>query len=361
MGDTTASAQVLVVVGGYADAAQPGIHVFQCDTATGSLVACATLDGIANPSFLVVHPNQRWLYAVSETSAHSDGTPGSVWALRYEPDPPILKPINHQPSGGDSPCHAQLDASGHWLLVSNYGTGTIAVLPILADGSLGEITDVVQHQGSSVHPQRQAGPHTHSSTVTPDNRFVIVADLGLDQLLVYAFDSSAGKLNAHARAETQPGAGPRHMVFHPGGQFMYVANELASSVSLYDYDATRGTLRQRQTIATLPAGPLENLPAHIAISPSGQRVYVSNRGHDSISVFDVEADGRLARATIASCGGTWPRHFALAPGDNFMLVANQRSDEVGVLRLSPGAEAIGTPVARVRVAQAACVQWYGGV
>lgn len=356
MSTSSAYAQPLVVAGSYAPAAQPGIHLFRFDDATGTLAACGAYAGIANPSFLIAHPNRRWLYAVSETLQRHDGTPGSVWALRFAGEPLTLQPVNQQPSGGDSPCHLQLDASEKWLLVSNYSSGTVAVLPILRDGSLGEMTDLVQHAGRSVHPDRQDGPHAHSAVFAPDNRFAIVADLGLDQLLVYAFDSSAGKLSAHARAGARPGAGPRHMAFHPDGRRLYVANELDNTLSVYDYDASSGALHQQQTAGTLPPGAPENTVADIHVSPSGRRLYVSNRGHDSIAVFDVAADGRLARSAIAPCGGNGPRHFALVPGGHFMLVANQASNEVSVLPLLAGPETIGAPIDSTAVTQVSCVQ-----
>lgn len=356
MTDSTVSEQPLVIVGSYAEADQPGIHLFHLDETTGALSASGAFAGIANPSFVVTHPQQPWLYAVSETSAAQDGTSGHVWALRFERDPLRLEALNHQPSAGDHPCHLELDASGKWLLVSNYTSGTVAVLPIQADGSLGEITDLIQHTGSSgVNRERQAGPHAHSATFTPDQRFVIVADLGLDQLLVYAFDAETGKLRACGHAETQPGAGPRHIAFHPNGRFVYVANELNSTVSLYDYHAVSGTLQARQTIATVPSGQ-ENWSADIHLSPSGRHVYVSNRGHESIAGFEVAEDGSLSQVATVSCGGSWPRHFMLAPGGNFVLVANQYSGSVAVLPLYAESEALGETAAQAAVPQAACVQ-----
>src|SRR6266487_21084 len=199
MDDTTAAAQPLVVVGSYAPAAQPGIHVFRFDDATGALTACGSFAGVVNPSFLIVHPNRRWLYAVSETS-QQDGAPGSVWALRFEYDPVSIQPANHRPSGGDSPCHLQLDSSGKWLLVSNYGSG---------------------------------------------------------------------KIGARTHIDTRPGAGPRHIAFQPSGQRMYVAHELDSTVSVYDYEASNGALFERQSIETTPPDVLENLVADIHLSSSG--------------------------------------------------------------------------------------------
>ncbi|MCI0394617.1 MAG: lactonase family protein, partial [Chloroflexi bacterium] len=211
--------------------------------------------------------------------------------------------------------------------------------------------------GDSVHPQRQERPHAHSTIFAPDNRFVIVADLGMDELLVYAFDSSAGKLHPQVQTATRPGAGPRHMVFHPGGRRLYVANELDSTVTVYHYEPNDGGLREQQRVDTLPPGAPENAVADIHLSPAGGRVYVSNRGHDSIAVFDVAPDGRLARIAVAPCGGQWPRHFTLAPGGRFILVANQYSDELVALPLLAGPEAIGPPVARAAVRQPSCVQF----
>ncbi len=351
------SSQPLLFVGSYAAADQPGIHAFHFDEASGALTPIGSLAGVANPSFLAVHPNRRWLYAVGETSQKNDGAPGSVWAVRFEREPWAIHRVNQQPSGGDWPCHLQIDATGRWLFVSNYGTGSVGVLPILADGALGEMTDLVQHRGHSVNPERQEGPHAHSATLTPDNRFVIVADLGTDELAVYRLDATAGKLGEHARVKTRPGAGPRHLAFHPDGQRVYVANELDSTVTVYDYDAASGALRERQSVEGLPPGAPENTAADIHLSPSGDRVYMSNRGHNSLAVFSVEADGRLTRIAAPSCGGNWPRNFALAPGGRFILVANQYSGEVSVLPRQAGAEEIGAPVARAAVPQASCLQF----
>jgi 6-phosphogluconolactonase len=353
----TTAAQSLLFVGGYAAADQPGIHVFRFDQSRGTLAAEGSFAGIDNPSFLIGHPGRRWLYAVGEMSRQQNDRSGSVWALRFDPEQGAIEPINQRPSGGDAPCHLALHSSGNWLVVSNYSSGSVAVLPILADGSLGEQTDLVQHHGSGADPRRQEGPHAHSATFSPDEHFVIVADLGLDQLLVYRFDASAGTLSPHGHGSARPGAGPRHLAFHPSGQQLYAANELDSTISVYDYDASGGTLRERQTLSTLPPGAPHSQVADIHVAPTGDRVYVSNRGHNSIAVFDIGADGRLAPLTIATCGGDWPRNFALAPGGRFLLVANQYSGDVSVLPLLDGAEPVGPPIAREPVARASCVQF----
>jgi len=400
------SDQLLVFIGSYAAVAEPGIHAFGFDTESGALTPCGSFTGIANPSFLIANSratrsseNELILYAVSESSVNEE-PPGSVWALKVEraagSGAVRMSAINHQPSRGGLGCHLTLDASGRWLLVANYGTGSAGVMPVLPDGSLGEMTSHVQHVGSSgvnagrqaggppppapprLRPEaagRQEGPHAHSTTLSPDNRFAIIADLGLDQLIVYQFDRVLGKLNRHGQAQTRPGAGPRHAVFHPNGHILYVANELGSTVSAYAWDAASGTLREMQVLDTIPFGPTgeaglapdpkglppgspENYVADIHIAAAADRLYVSNRGHDSIAVFDVDAAGELSRVAVPSCGGQWPRNFALAPG-RFMLVANQHSDEVAVLPLLEGPAALGAPVGRVAVPQACCVEIAG--
>jgi 6-phosphogluconolactonase len=359
MDETTASAQEFVFVGSYASAEQPGIHAFHFDAASGALALRGTQAGIAFPSFVVVHPSGRWLYAVSETSTQQNGTPGAVWALEIASETGALRPINRQPAG-DAPCHLEIDATGQWLVVSNYASGSVGVMPIGPNGALGATTELIQHHGHGPNPERQEAAHAHSARFAPDNRFVVVADLGMDELFVYAFDSSNGRRGAHARANARPGAGPRHLAFHPNGRHVYVANELDCTVSLYDYDAASGALHARQALDTLPAGAPETTVADIHITPAGDRVFVSNRGHDSIAAFDVGPDGRLEPRAIQPCGGGCPRNFALAPGGRFILVANQNSGGVAVLPLLPGAAAIGAPIARVEVPGASCIQFVTG-
>jgi 6-phosphogluconolactonase len=351
------STQPLVFVGGYALIGQPGLQACRFDPASGALKAIASFSGILNPGFLVAHPNGRWLYAASETSQAESGHFGEVWALRYDVEPFTIEPLNHQSSRGDAPCHLRLDASGRWLLVTNYSTGSAAVYPIRADGSLGEMADFVQHHGHGPNPQRQEGPHTHSSIMTPGNRFAVIADLGLDQLLIYELDQHTGKLRLHGAAPSQPGAGPRHLAFHPDGQHLYAANELDSTIALYDYDAASGSLRERQVLATLPPGAPENTVADIHIDSAGKRVYVSNRGHNSIAAFEISAGGQLVLAGCWPCGGNWPRNFALAPGGRYMLVANQYSNAVSVLPLAGPEGVIGSAVATLAGPGPGCIEF----
>lgn len=347
---------VFLLIGSYADADQPGIRGFQFDQQTGQLTPAGTLVGIPNPSFLTVHPNRRWAYSVGETDRRHP-TPGSVWAVQIDPQAAQFQVGNQQPSQGDWPCHAEIDAAGEWLLVTNYGSGNFSVLPVQANGQLGAPTDTVQHTGSGPNAQRQEGPHTHSSCFTRDGKFAIVADLGIDQLLLYRLDRSSGKLSLHSVAQAAPGAGPRHIACDASGRHVYVANELDSTVTLYDYDGEQGTLSERQTLSTLPAGAPENTCADIHIAPDGTRLYVSNRGHNSLAVYDIAADGRMTLVATPSCGGDCPRNFAISPNGRFALVANQRSDEVCVFPVSAGAQPLGDVVARVRMPAASCIQF----
>ena len=351
------TSQQVLYIGGYAPTEQPGIHACTFDDATGALVLHDSFAGIVNPSYVLVHPNGSWLYAVSETSQQKEGMPGAVWALRCTREPWRIEPINHQVSGGDLPCHLEMNATGQWLLVSNYASGSVSVLPILAEGALGEMTDLVQHQGSGSNPERQEGPHAHSATFTPDQRFVIVADLGIDTLLVYAFDTVSGRLRLHTQISARSGSGPRFKTFHPNSQHVYVNHELDNTVVVYDYEAASGKLRERQVVETLPQGATQSTIAGMQISPAGDRLYVSNRGHDSISVFKIQSDGSLVQLAIRPCGGRFPRHIAIAPSGRFLLVANQQSDEVVVLPALDGMEALGEPISRISALGASCIHF----
>jgi 6-phosphogluconolactonase len=248
-----------------------------------------------------------------------------------------LKPINQTSSGGSGPCHLVLDKSGKNLLVANYGSGSVAVIPVAADGKLGEATCVIQHHGKSVNPQRQEGPHAHCVTLSPDNRFAFVCDLGLDQVLVYGFDANAGTLTPAEPAfvALKPGAGPRHMVFRPDGKFAYVVNELDSTITSFAYDATAGALKELETVTTLPGyydGP--NTAAEIAVHPSGKFLYTSNRGNESVVLFTIDREtGKLTWIEEQNTGGKTPRHFGIEPAAKHMAIANQDSDTLLASRI----------------------------
>jgi 6-phosphogluconolactonase len=270
--------------------------------------------------------------------------------------------LNQQSSGGVGPCHLAVDPTGKCLLVANYGDGSIAALPIRVDGTLGGPATRIVHQGSSVNPGRQAGPHAHFIIPDPANRFALTCDLGLDQVLVYRLDAVESTLAANDPpfAAVKPGSGPRHLAFHPSGRFVFLINEMSATLVAFAYDAGRGTLKELQTLSTLP----ENFTgtksgAEVQVHPSGKFVYGSNRGHDSIAVFGFDpGSGRLTFLECQSTQGKAPRHFALDPTGQWLLAENQDSDSIVVFRvdgrtgrLSPTGQtvSVGAPVCAVFV------------
>ena len=245
--------------------------------------------------------------------------------------------LNQQPSGGGGPCHLAVDKTGKCILVANYGSGSIAALPIRADGTLAEPSATIQHQGSSINPQRQAGPHAHFITPDPANRFAFACDLGLDKVLVYSLDPVTGALapNTPPSAAIQPGSGPRHLAFRPDGHFAYLINEMGATLTAFAYDAKGGCLTELQTLPTLPPDFTGGKSgAEVQVHPSGKFVYGSNRGHDSIAVFAVDRhSGKLAWVECQSTQGKTPRHFAIDPTGQWLLAENQDSDNIVVFRI----------------------------
>jgi 6-phosphogluconolactonase len=331
-----------VYVGTYTEKGSKGIYAFRLQTKGLEVSQNITLVplGLAaeaeNPSFLEVDQKRRLLFAVNEIDTFNGKASGAVSAYKIHPDGKLAF-INQVASGGAGPCHLVLDKEGKHLLIANYGAGSVAVIPVAEDGKLGEATDVKQHEGKSVHPERQKGPHAHCVTLSPDNAFAYVCDLGLDKVMVYKFDAKAGKLMANdpAFVATKPGAGPRHMAFRPDGKFAYVLNELDSTVSTYAADATTGALKELQTISTLPGyydGP--NTAAEIQMHPTGKWVYTSNRGNETIILFNVDAEkGTLTWVEEQNTGGKKPRHFGLEPTPRHMIICNQDSDMVLISRI----------------------------
>ncbi len=331
---------MLVYIGTYTRGESKGIYLYRLNPDTGELGPAGEPVAAVNPSFLVLHPNGRTLYAVTEAGRWQGKPTGAVAAFARDAATGALTPLNQQESHGRSPCHLGVDAAGKCLLVANYGTGTVAVLPIAADGSLRPASHTVQHEGSSAHPKRQRGPHAHSFTIAPDSRFAFAADLGIDKLMIYQLDAEAGRLTpnpACPHAALAPGAGPRHFAFHPSARYAYVINELDSTVTAFSYDAATGTLRTIQTVSTLPTGYTgTNSCADIHVGASGRWLYGSNRGHDSVAVFAIDsASGQLTPVGHQSTGGKTPRNFAIDPTGTLLLAANQNSDNVVVFKLDP--------------------------
>ncbi len=357
-----ADAPMLVYFGTYTGARSKGIYVSRFDPGTGRLSAPELAVATASPSFLALHPSRRFLYAAEETSMLEGKHVGVVSAFSLDAKTGRLTLLNRQSSGGEGPCHLAVDQSGKCLLVANYGNGVIAALPIQADGTLAEPGTIIQHKGSSVNPARQAGPHAHFITTDPADRFALACDLGLDEVLVYRLDPAKARLVANDPpfASVKPGSGPRHLAFDPSGRFVFLINEMSSTLTAFAYDAKRGALKEVQTISTLPetfAG--ERSGAEVQVHLSGKFVYGSNRGHDSIAVFGFDPKrGQLTCLQHQTTQGKMPRHFAIDPTGQWLLAENQESDSVVVFRvdaktgcLSPTGQtvSVGAPVCAVFV------------
>ena len=349
---------LLVYVGTYTGAKSKGIYAYRMDTTTGALTPLGLAAETKNPTFLAVHPNQRFLYAINEVGSGAEA--GSVAAFAIDRDSAKLTLVNQQSAGGSGPCHLVVDRAGKNVLLANYGGGSVEVVPIRADGSLAEPSAFIQHKGTSANPERQEGPHAHCIQLDTANRFAVACDLGLDQVLVYRFDPAKGALTANDPpfAAVKPGAGPRHISFHPGGKFVYVINELDSSLTIFAYDAARGALKELQTVPTQPEPVKGNSTAEVEVHPSGRFVYGSNRGHNSIVVWSIdEKTGRVTLVEHQPTQGKTPRNFAIDPSGTFLLAANQDSDTVVVFRIDAKTGRLRPTGHTVEVGAPVCVKF----
>lgn len=331
--------QFWVYVGTYTGKKSQGIYVCRLDAVTGKLSAPELAAETPNPTFLAIHPRLPALYSVGRPVllAANETRNGSVSGFAMDRQTGKLSPINQQSSRGNGPCHVSLDATGQCVLVANYGSGSIAALPLKGDGSLVEASAFVQHVGSGVNKKRQEGPHAHWIDVSPDNRFAFTCDLGLDQVLSYKLDLAKGSLepNQPPFVTVTPGAGPRHLAFHPNGRFAYLINEMGCTMTAFSYEAARGALQELQTVSTLPAGCTnQNTCAEVEVHPSGKFLYGSNRGHDSIVVYALDAQtGRMTLVEHQSTQGKGPRHFGIDPTGRWLLAANQGTDNIVAFRI----------------------------
>ncbi len=352
-------AKFWVFVGTYTEGKSKGIYRMTLDAASGKLsepILAAELD---NPSFLAVHPTNKYLYAVNETSKR--GNPGGVTAFALDPASGKLTKLNRQSSGGDGPCHLVVDSAGKNVLVANYGGGSVSVLPIGPDGKLAPASEFIRHSGKVADPQRQGSPHAHSINLDKANRFAVVADLGLDRIFVYKFDPTQGRLapNDPPSVKLKDRTGPRHFAFHPDGKHAYVINEINCTITAFDYDQVRGVLTEIQTVPTMPvAVEPRHSTAEIVVHPSGKFLYGSNRGHDSLVVYAIEpGTGRLTLVEHEPTGGKTPRNFAVDPTGAFVLAENQSSDTIVVLRVDPRTGALESTGQIVGVPSPSCVKF----
>jgi 6-phosphogluconolactonase len=328
----------IAYIGTYTTGHSKGIYAFWMDSKSGKMTPIGLVGEVTNPSFLAIHPNRKYLYAVSEVAAFDGQKTGAVSAFGIDPATGKLTPLNTVQSKGAGPCFVSVDKTGKNVLVANCGSGSVAVLPIDAEGKLKEASSFIQHSGSSANPKRQAGPHAHSINLSPDNRFAIAADLGLDQLLVYKFDASAGTITANDPPfiKMAPGSGPRHFAFHPNGKYGYAINEMLSTVTAMSWDGKKGEFKELQTTTTLPSDfkVTGNSTAEVQVHPSGKFLYGSNRGHDSIAIFNIDpSKGTLTAVGHAPTQGNTPRNFGIDVTGNFLVAGNQRTNNLVVFRI----------------------------
>lgn len=351
-----------VYIGSYTRGASEGIYVSELDLETGELADPRLAAKAVNPSFVAIHPDGLHLYAVGEIDDFNGKKTGGVSAFSIDDLSGQLSLLNQQSSQGAGPCHLVVDRSGSSVLVANYGGGSVACLPINKDGSLREAATFIQHEGSSVNPKRQAGPHAHSINVDAENRFAVAADLGLDKVLVYRLDPTEGTLtpNDPPSVSVPAGGGPRHFAFHPGGKFAYTNNEITSSVTAFTYDAKNGVFKDIQTISTLPTSYKEegNSTAEIRVHPNGRFLYVSNRGHNSIAIFAIDpSTGKLTPLGHESTRGEVPRNFNLDPSGQFLLAANQKTDNVVVFRVDSKTGLLEPTGSEIEVGMPVCIRF----
>ncbi len=309
---------------------EEGISIFEFEPESGELKLISKQPAGKNPSFLSIHPNGQYLYAVNELGE------GTVSAFQIDHVSKTLTFLNRQVTSGSAPCYVSCDRDGKWLMVSNYGNGSLAIYPINKDGTLEPHSDSVQHQGSGPDAVRQEGAHAHSIISDLQGEYILAADLGLDKVLLYTIDENSGKLRPHSfpSLSVPPGSGPRHMVFHPNNKYFYVANEMGNTVTACTWSQENGVLDAFQTLPTLPSDFSDNSSvADIHISPGGKFLYVSNRGHNSLAVFMVQEDGSLVPSGHVSSAGRWPRNFALTPSGSHLIAANEHTDNLVVFSL----------------------------
>lgn len=342
-----------MLIGTYTSGKSEGIYVYKFNSNTGEFSPVSIAKGIKNPSFLAVGPGNKYVYSVSE----GDGQ-GSVTAFSFSNG--NMNMLNARSSGGSGPCYVAVDKTGKWVATGNYGSGSFAVLPIEANGSLGEPVSVMVHQGKSVNAQRQEKAHVHATVFSPDNKYLFVPDLGMDKIMAYAFDEKTGKLsNANpAFAASNPGNGPRHLDFHPSGKYAYLMEEMSGTVNVFSYK--NGKLTAIQNITSHPAGYKGAIgSADIHVSPDGKFLYASNRGDaNSIAVFAInQKNGQIRPVTHQPTLGKTPRNFNLDPSGNFLLVANQNSDNIVIFKRDKKTGMLKALDKQIQVPNPVCIKW----
>lgn len=350
----------VVFVSAFAAGEKGAIHAFRFDAKAGTLKPQHQTTDVQHPFFLVISPDGRFLYSI-DTDKFGGKEDEFVAAYSIKDRSGKLERLNQQSAKGTASCYLDIDSTGKTVVLANYSTGSVAALPVQTDGSLGEATSFVQHEGSSVNPKRQKAPYAHSIVISPDNRFALAADLGIDKVLIYRLDAATSKLevnDAQPSVSAEPGSGPRHLTFHPNGKSVYLINELKNTVTYFDYEPESGKLTTQQTISTLPAdfdGVTHT--ADVKITPNGKFLYGTNRGHDSIACYRIGDDGMLSLIKIEPSLGKGPQNLLITPDGQWLICANMPGNSVVVFRIDSQTGELTATGEPVTVPMASCIRW----
>lgn len=351
------AAEPVIFVSAFASGEKAGIHAFSFDTEKGALKPLKRTTGLQSPFFIALSPDRRFLYSIDEFG----GKENYVAAFAVEGRGGDLRPLNRQNTRGTASCFVEVDPTGKSVLVANYSSGNVSSFPVKGDGSLGEAVSFFQHSGSSADPERQKGPNAHCFVVSPDGRHALACDLGIDKVMIYTLDAASAKLAPNAAqpfVKLAPGSGPRHLTFHPNGKLAYVINELANTITVFDWGAAEGTLKEKQTIATLPKDFTgKSYTADLKITPDGKHLYGTNRGHDSLASYRIADDGTLTLLAIQPSGGKGPQNLLITPDGRWLLCANMPGGNVVVFRIDAANGAITAKGDPVEVPMASCIRW----
>ncbi|MFT3824064.1 MAG: lactonase family protein [Chitinophagaceae bacterium] len=346
-----------MLAGTYTSGKSKGIYVYKFNTADGSVEEISTASA-SNPSFLAVSPDEKFVYSVYEDATKGKG--GDVAAYAFDKQTGKLTFINRQPSGGDHPCFVAVDKTGKWVTAGNYSSGSLSLLPIEEDGSIGMVKTHIEHNGSGIDKSRQASPHVHSTFFTPDNNWLLVPDLGIDKVMIYNFEAATGTLTPGipAFAKVTDGAGPRHLDFSPSHKYVYLIEEMGGNVVVYKYK--NGELTPVQRVSALPDGFKGTIgSADIHVSPDGRFVYASNRGSsNNIAIFKVNPrNGKLSMFSLVPTGGITPRNFSIDPSGKFLLVANQNSDNIVIFKRDVETGHLTATGKQISIPNPVCIKW----
>lgn len=346
-----------MIVGTYTGGKSEGIYVYKFNSADGTSAEVSHIK-TSNPSYLTVSPDKKFVYAIHENQRNGNG--GEISAFKFDKATGSLTSINEQPTGGDHPCYVEVDKTGKWVFAGNYSSGSLSVIPVNADGSLGKPTTHIQHSGSSVNKDRQDKPHVHCTFVSPDNKWLFVPDLGIDKVMIYAFNAKTGALTPAEPAFVAPqaGAGPRHITFHPNSKFAYLITELTGQVIAFSYN--NGKLTELQTISTVPDGQKGFAgSADIHVSPDGKFLYASNRGDfNNIAIYKIDQKtGKLMNVGFQSTLGKAPRNFNFDPTGGYLIVGNQDSDEIVIFKRNKETGLLTDTGNRISVGKPVCIKW----